>query len=73
MESQAPSHQNSTTRATPLWKKLLVVALVVTAGSVAYIQFRDTLTLQYLAAREAELRSLQQNHPLLVYGSAFLI
>lgn len=69
MESQPPINQNPPA----LWKKLLVVALVVTAGSIGYIQFRDTLTLQHLAAREAELRSQQQDHALLVYGVAFLI
>lgn len=69
MESQTSTNRNSNT----LWKKLLVVAVVVTAGSIGYFQFRDTLTLQYLAAQDAELRSLQQDHPVLVYGVAFLI
>lgn len=69
MESQPQKNQNST----PLWKKLLVVALVVTAGGIGYFQFRDTLTLQHLAAQEAQLRAWQQDHPLLVYGAAYLI
>jgi len=69
MEIQPPTNRTSTS----LWKKLLVVALVVGAGSIGYFQFRDTLTLEYLASREAELRSVQQDHPLLVYGVAFLI
>lgn len=69
MESQPANSRNPTA----LWKKLLVVALVVTAGSIGYFQFRDTLTLQHLAAQEAELRSLQQDHAVLVYGVAFLI
>ncbi len=58
---------------TALWKKLLVVAVVVTVGGFAYIQFRHALTLQHLAEREAELRSLQQEHAVLVYGVAFLV
>lgn len=69
MESPSPINHRSTAS----WKKLLVIAVVVTAGSLGYFQFRDLLTLQQLAAREAELRSLQQDHALLVYGVAFLI
>lgn len=69
MEPQPRKNQNSTA----LWKKLLVVALVVTAGGIGYVQFRDTLTLQHLAAQEAQLRAWQQDHPLLVYGAAYLI
>lgn len=55
------------------WTKLVVLGVVVAAAAVGYAQFRDTLTLQYLAEREAALRSYQQEHPLLVYGAAFLI
>lgn len=58
---------------TALWKKLLVVTVIATVGGIAYIQFRDALTLQHLAARESEIRRLQQDHALLVYGVAFLI
>ena len=58
--------------ATP-WKKLAVLLTIVTAAGVGYFQFRETLTLQNLASREAELRSLQQAQPLLVYGMAFLV
>ena len=56
-----------------LWKKLLVVTLIAAAGSIGYLLFRDVLTLQSLAAREAELRDLQQNHAVLVSGLAFLV
>ncbi len=69
MESQPPTSRTSTA----LWKKLLVVAVVVTAAGIGYMQFRDALTLEYLAAKEAELRGLQQDHAILVYGAAFLI
>ncbi len=58
--------------ATP-WTKLAVLFSIVTAAGVGYFQFRETLTLQNLASREAELRSLQQAQPLLVYGMAFLV
>ena len=69
MEPQPP--QNHSLNA--LWKKLLVVVIVVIAVSVGYSQFGDTLTLQNLAAQEAQLRAWQLDHPLLVYGAAFLI
>lgn len=56
-----------------LWKKLFVLAVVGAAATIGYSQFHDTLTLQNLAAKEAELRGFQQDHALLVYGVAFLV
>ena len=56
-----------------VWKKLLVAAAVVVVGAACYWTFRDSLSLQNLAAEESRLRSLQQEHPWLVYGAAFLI
>jgi len=49
--------------------------LLFVAGSVvvAYTQFGDVLTLKNFAREEARLRSLQQQHPVLVYGAAFLL
>ena len=58
---------------TNLWKKLFVLAVVAAAVVIGYVQFRDTLTLQNLAAKELELKSVQQEHPWLVYGAAFLV
>lgn len=58
---------------TSLWKKLVVLGVVVAAATLGYVQFRDALTLQALAEQEAALRSYQQDHPLLIYGAAFLI
>ena len=49
---------------------LVVVVLVIAAG---YFVFRDALTLENLASREAQLQQYQQQHPVLVYGMAFLI
>lgn len=58
---------------TARWTKLMVVAVLGAAASIGYMQFRDVLTLQYLAAREVELRHWQQQSPLVVSGVAFLI
>jgi uncharacterized membrane protein YdjX (TVP38/TMEM64 family) len=57
----------------PLGKKGVVLAVAVAAAAMGYYQFRDTLTWQNLAAEEAQLRSLQQESPLLVYAAAFLV
>lgn len=40
---------------------------------MAYMQFGDAFTLTNLARQESQLRSFQQQHPLLVYGIAFLV
>ena len=48
----------------------LVVAAIIL---VAYTQFGDLLSLQNLANQEAQLRGFQADHPVLVYGAAFLV
>ena len=55
------------------WKKLIVLSAVVGAVIVAYTQFGDTLTLNSLAQRDSQLRGFQEQHPVLVYGVAFLL
>ena len=55
------------------WKKLSALLAILMAAGLGYFQFRDSLTLQNLASRESDLRSLQQPQPLLVYGMAFAI
>lgn len=57
----------------PVWQKLLLLAVVVVAAVIGFVQFRESLTLQQLAAQEADLRSLQQEQALLVFGVAFLV
>ena len=54
-------------------KKIAVFLLVAGIIVVAYTQFGDTLTIQNLAQQETQLRGFQQEHPVLVYGAAFLI
>lgn len=56
-----------------LWKKLGLVAVIVVIVTVAYTQYGSVLTLENLAAKEAELKTFQQDHPLLVYGIAFAV
>ncbi|MGE0694095.1 MAG: TVP38/TMEM64 family protein [Pirellulales bacterium] len=50
-----------------------MLAVVAAAAFLAYTQFGHTLTLTSLAQRESELRAFQQQHPVLVYGAAFLL
>ena len=55
-----------------LGKKLALLVLI--AGIVmAYVQFGNGLTLTNLARQESHLRAFQLQHPVLVYGAAFLV
>ncbi len=58
---------------TSFWKKAAVLVAILAVIVVAYTQFREMLTLEWLAQQEAHLRALQQAHPLLVHGLAFVI
>lgn len=53
--------------------KVVVLALVVAAVAVLYSQFSGQLTLENLAKQESALREYQQEHPVLIYGAAFLL
>jgi uncharacterized membrane protein YdjX (TVP38/TMEM64 family) len=55
------------------WHKLILLALLAVLIIVGYTQFRETLTLTSLAQKEAQLREVQHQHPVLVYGAAFLL
>jgi len=55
------------------WKKFAVVAVIAIVVAVAYSQYGDALTLEKLAAQEAELRTVQQENPSLVYGASFAL
>jgi uncharacterized membrane protein YdjX (TVP38/TMEM64 family) len=56
-----------------VWKKLALLVLVACAVAIGYWQLGDSLSLQNLAHQESQLRGFQQQHPVLVYGGAFLI
>jgi uncharacterized membrane protein YdjX (TVP38/TMEM64 family) len=53
--------------------RVVVLLMVVASAAVAWTQFRDVLTFEYLASREAELRLFRDANPVLVYGLAFLL
>jgi len=53
--------------------KLIVFALVVAVVAILYSQFSDQLTLDNLASKESALRDYQEQHPILVFGLAFLL
>ena len=65
----APEGTNRGTR----MKRAAAFLLVCGAIVVAYNQFGDALSLANLARQESQLRSFQQDHPLLVYGVALSI
>lgn len=53
-------------------KLVAFVVLLLAVVLVAYL-FRDSLTLENLAARENEFRRFQDSNPWLMYGAAFLL
>ncbi|MEZ5942696.1 MAG: TVP38/TMEM64 family protein [Planctomycetaceae bacterium] len=59
----------------PTWSPVRVVILLVVAAAVCTAGYflRDYLTLSALAAREAQFRQFQVNHPVAVYLVAFFI
>lgn len=61
------------TRKSGSWKRVFVLVIFLSALIAAYTQFRETLSLENLASQEATLRQFQQDHPILVYGTAFTI
>lgn len=65
-------HSESGDRGKP-WLKLVILGLVVAAIVIGYVKFGDQLTLENVAKQETALRQYQQNHPVLVYGVAFVI
>lgn len=60
-------------RSSGTWVKLGLLATVLVTIAVGYMQFGDSLSLDSLATREAELRQYQESYPILIYGIAFLI
>ena len=63
---------NSTSQK-PTDTKWIVFALLVIIVGALWFQFRDVLTLDYLAQRENDLRHLYNSSPFLVFGLAFLL
>jgi uncharacterized membrane protein YdjX (TVP38/TMEM64 family) len=55
------------------WVKPLLVAAVVALTVYLLVQFGHLLSLDYLAQKESQLRSFQQENPYLVYGIAFAV
>jgi len=55
------------------WIKVLLLLVVAVVIAVAFVQFKDELTLESMAQKESALREYQELHPVLVYGLAFLL
>lgn len=53
--------------------KLILLAIVAVVAGGFYWKFGEVLSLDYLATKEEQLKTLQAQHPLLVYGISFLI
>ena len=67
------ANDESSTNAAASKTKIAVFGLVIAAVAAGYFYAGDVLTLENLAANEADLRSYRQEHPVLVYGIAFTI
>jgi len=55
------------------WFKLGIFALLAVTAVILYSQFGSYLSLENLAQQETALRNYQTQHPVLVFGIAFLI
>jgi uncharacterized membrane protein YdjX (TVP38/TMEM64 family) len=55
------------------WIKVLVLLIVAATIAVVFLNFKDELTLESIAKQESALKEYQENHPVLVYGLAFLL
>jgi uncharacterized membrane protein YdjX (TVP38/TMEM64 family) len=53
--------------------KLLLFLALLSAAVILWITLGDFVSLEYLSTKEAELRSFQSEHVLLVYGAAFIV
>ena len=56
-----------------LLRKLIFVGIFGAIAAILYWQFGSQLSLESLAERETDLRAYQSQHPVLVFGIAFLI
>ncbi|MEQ9410253.1 MAG: TVP38/TMEM64 family protein [Fuerstiella sp.] len=68
-EIETPDRKSATGTVTRIIVFLAVGGLIF----YAYRNYGDVLSLQSLASKEAELRQYQIQHPMLVYGLAFLV
>ena len=57
----------------PWIKKLLLLAFVLAIGTALYFQFRDVLSIDYLAGQESQLRQWQVDFPMLTAIAAVAI
>lgn len=74
MSIQTESHASGGGGESQQWvTKTAILVGLVGLIAVAYVNLGDTLTLESLANRETQLRSFQQENPLLVYGIAFVV
>ncbi len=58
---------------TRVWRKLIIFGVVVAVVAIGYYKYSEHLSIQTLADQETGLQEYQANHPLLVYGAAFLM
>ncbi len=72
MSSNLPEESKDKAKKSTLWKFGIFAIVAITAG-ILYTQFGSYLSLDALAQQESALREFQSQHPVLVFGIAFLI
>lgn len=70
---ESPSEETDETKSGSMAKKAVILLVVIGVVIVGYTLFGDLLSLENLAKQETQLRTLQAESPLLVFGAAFLI
>ena len=70
--NSATSASGNSPAATRWTKPVILLGLVAIAGFLLW-QFGDYVRLDYLATKEGQLREFQADHPVLVFGIAFLV
>jgi uncharacterized membrane protein YdjX (TVP38/TMEM64 family) len=53
--------------------RLVLLAVLLGVFSYGFLEYRDSLTLENIAERESSLREFQEEHPVGVYATGFLI
>lgn len=73
VEDETPSAAAAPNKSGSKAAKLVALVAVAAFAILAYQQFGDALSLDYLASKEAELRQYRVDNPVLVYGVALVI
>lgn len=69
----SPAEQPAAPSRSGIYLRVALFLLLASLIGMAYYQFRDQLTLEYLTTQEASAREFARQHPYVIYLVAFLI